>query len=215
MWHRIADELRKTFDSSDDASFLADRQATKFILTWMREIKKFQKDFGILCKRMKRPSIADDFTSAVAICLDRFLGSRGFPETVWSERATKRKRGAPKPDVSVWSESETLVAAVECKTDFGWSRKYWKENFEQRTKDLEEYAADCASYLCVLSEKGWEPFEFKNSPNFKKRWFCLCNEGPAWVSNPVKDTEILTPIEPMFLDILERLRVDNKATAGS
>src|SRR6516165_10354341 len=73
-WSRIADELRVAFSLPDEA-LLAERPATKFILTWMRELRAFQKRFGSLFGRKKQPPLADDFTAAVALSLEQFLAA--------------------------------------------------------------------------------------------------------------------------------------------
>jgi hypothetical protein len=205
-WHQIADELKNAFKVADDHSFESECPATKFILTWMRELKGFQTNFGKLFGRKKRPPSADDFTAAVALCLEQFLAAKGYQTRVFCEKTTHKKRGATRPDISIWSQVDKLIAAIECKTDFGWIRKKWKEKWEKRDNRLAEKFPACTSYLCVLTKKNWDTSEFENSPYFRERWFCLCKRSPAWLSDPIPETDIHTPIEPMFLAILTKLR---------
>src|SRR4051812_28510304 len=93
-WQSIQGELRKSFAGMDDAAFERDKPATKFILTWMRDLKGLHDNFGKLIRRQKRPPIADDFTAAMAFCLDQFLGAWGYSESVQTEKTTGAVRGA-------------------------------------------------------------------------------------------------------------------------
>lgn len=201
-WSRIADELRVAFDLPDE-SLLVERPASKFILTWMRELRAFQKRFGSLFGRKKQPPLADDFTAAVALSLEQFLAARGLAGRVHSEETTHKKRGATRPDVSVLSAKDKLIATVECKTNLGWKRNEWKEQCEARNAAFLALIPDCTPYLCVLTQKNWKSEEFLDSPSSGKQWICLSKVGVGMITDPVGD--ILQPIEPMFLDILERL----------
>jgi hypothetical protein len=198
-WRRVAAELRTAFEHFDDAAFERELPATRFVLSWMRELKRYQDSFGTLIKRRKRPPVADDFTAAVAFSLESFLAARGFPGLVRSEETTHRARHASRPDISLRSRfADNLIATIECKTDFGWNRNDWQADFLQRTQRLQAVFPGCVSYLCVLSEKSWDSDE--------KQWFCLSKVSPARLTDPIKDSDILAPIEPMFLGMLARLR---------
>jgi hypothetical protein len=198
-WSRIAEELRLAFALPDDA-LLAERPATKFILTWMRDLRAFQKRFGSLFGRKKQPPLADDFTAAVALCLEQFLKARGQTGRVRCEETTHKKRGATRPDVSVRSAAAVLVATVECKTNLGWNRKKWKEQCEARNAALLERFPACSPYLCVLTQKNWDSAEFLGSPYCGKQWFCLSKVSVGKITDSAKD--ILHPIEGMLLSIL-------------
>jgi hypothetical protein len=198
-WRHIADELRTTLANSDDVSFERERPATKFILIWMRELKRYQDNFGALIKRRKRPPVADDFTAAVAFSLEQFLATRGFPGMVRCEETTHRERRASRPDVSLRSPlADTLIATIECKTDFGWNRNNWRDAFHERRQRLQTEFPGCASYLCVLCNKNWNSTE--------KQWVCLSRLYPTQLADPIEDSDILAPIEPMFVDILAKMR---------
>lgn len=197
-WRCIAGELRMAFANLNDDSFERERLATKFILTWMRDLKRYQDSFGGLIERRKRPSVADDFTAAVAFSLEQFLATRGFRGLVRCEETTHRKRRASRPDMSLRSPfAEVLIATVECKTDFGWTRQGWRDAFRARTEKLQTQFPGCASYLCVLFNKDWACKE--------KQWFCLSRHCPTRLGDPIQDTDILTPIEPMFLGLVAKM----------
>lgn len=208
-WRRIAEKLKDDIARLDDNAFLAERPATKFILTWMRELSRFQSEFGQLFGRRKRPSAGDEFTAAVGLSLEQFLASRNVPGRIRCEENTHQKRGATKPDVSVRSITDQLVATVECKTDLGWDRKEWKNKCEKRAEDLGKLFPGVLSFLCVQTSRNWDSSEFEKSPHFGNLWFCLSTVSTGHISDPIADSEILSPIEPMFFDILAKVRSVN------
>ncbi len=202
-WVPIVDTLKADIAGLTDDAFLTERPATKFILTWMRNIGEFQTKFGKLFGRKKRPSKADDFTAAVSICLKQFLDARGLAARVASEEATHRAIGSKRPDISVYSSFDQLLATVECKTNLGWNRKKWKDQFDQRTEQMRVSCPSSELFLCVLTRSGWDYSEFERSPLYGKQWFCLSTMPVGHISDPIADSNILLPIEPMFLNILE------------
>ncbi len=207
-WVRIAAALKESLATLSDDAFKSERPATKFILAWMRGLGEFQTKYDNLFGRIKRPPKADEFTSAVALCLEQFLASRGLDGRVGCEATTHRARGAKRPDVSVYSHSGQCVATVECKTNFGWNRKKWQDQIEKRTKQLHVSCPGSDFFLCVLTRRNWDYSEFERSPLCGKRWFCLSAVPVGRISDPVADSDILLAIEPMFLDILAKVRVD-------
>ena len=196
-WLGVAAELRSVFARLDDTSFRHQVPATKFILNWMRELKTYQDKFGALINRRKRPPVADDFTAAVAFSLEQFLAARGFVGLLRCEETTHRKRHALRPDISLRSPyAETLVATIECKTDTGWKRNQWQTDFRERSQRLQALFPSCVCYLCVLSDQKWSYAD--------EYWVCLSKYSPARLTNPITESDILAPIEPMFLAILAK-----------
>ena len=98
------------------------------------------------------------------------------------------------------------MATVECKTNFGWARATWETSHQTRDESLRSLFPDCEPYLCVLSSKNWDSTGFLKSPHFGRNWFCLCRAGIGKLSNPVSESELCGPIEPLFLSILRQLR---------
>jgi hypothetical protein len=205
-WTRIIEALKGQFAGLKDDAFIAERPATKFILAWMKQLGEFQTKFGHLFGRKKRPPKADDFTAAVAVCLEQFLASRGYAGRVGSEETTHRVKGAKRPDVSVYSLSGPLIATVECKTNLGWNRKGWKAEIEKRTQQMHASCPGSNLYLCVLTRSNWDYSEFAASPQCGQQWFCLSAVPVGCISDPVADSDVLLPIEPMFLAILAKVR---------
>ena len=205
-YRSAARQLHNAFSQLSDLEFSQSTVATKFILSWMRDLKQYHRDFGDLFNRRKRPPIADDFTASVAVCLNEFLRSRGIEHCVSSEETTHRHRNATRPDVSVRDSSGTLLATIECKTNFGWNRHGWQADHVDRSDALRLICPNCTTYLCVLTQKNWDSTELQNSEMFGTEWFCLCNENVGIIETPVPESVILTPIEPMFTNILSKLQ---------
>lgn len=206
-YRSATERLHAAFCKISDQQFAESRLATKFILSWMRDLKHFHRNFGDLFNRRKRPPIADDFTASVAICLNEFLKSRGHSDCVRAEETTHRHRNATRPDISVRDLSDNLLATIECKTNFGWNRDGWQIDHEVRSETLRELCPDCTTYLCVLTQKNWDSTDLQNSDKFGTEWYCLCNENVGKLETPIPDSAILTPIEPMFIATLNRLKL--------
>jgi hypothetical protein len=199
-WRRIAGELQQAFDLPDD-DLLRERPASTFILTWMREAKSFNKTFSSLFGRIKQPPLADDFTAAVALCLEQFLAARGHSGRVRCEETTHKKREAIRPDVSVRSTADELIASIECKINFAWKRKEWQVQYETRKATLLKHFPNCSPFLCVFTQDNWDSVQFIDSPDYGKMWFCLSKVAVGKITDPIND--ICHPgIEPMFLTIL-------------
>ncbi len=209
-YRSVTEQLFAEFSDLNDQKFAESRLATKFILSWMRDLKHYHVAFGGLFNRRKRPSIADDFTAAIGICLNEFLKSRGHEGCVSVEEQTHRQRGATRPDVSVRDASGKLIATIECKTDFGWNRNRWQLDHEKRSASLREHYPDCTTYLCVLTQQNWDNTALQNSENFGTQWFCLCKKNVGKLESTIHDSDILTPIEPMFLDTLRKLKTNTE-----
>lgn|SRR5262245_9977347 len=201
-WCRVAREFQIALAISDKA-LLDKRPASQFILTWMWELRNFLKKFGELFGRRKRPPLADDFTAAVALSLEQFLATRDQPSRVRCEQTIQKKRGSIRPDISVLSAAGDLVATVECKTNLGWKREQWKEQWETRNNALLQSFPKCTPYLCVLSQKNWRAEELLKSQLCQKQWFCLSKVSVGKITDPVND--ILHPIESLFLSVLSDL----------
>jgi hypothetical protein len=77
----------------------------------------------------------DTFVETALFYLKAFLSTHQLDASVHSERAIARKRGAARPDISVWRGTH-LVAAIECKTQLGRSRHRWEAGFHSREQEL-------------------------------------------------------------------------------
>lgn len=198
--------LKSEFKGMSVDEFTASRPATRFILRWMRDLRLFNRRFSAMFRRKKQPPVADDFTAAVAVCLEQFLSAHGFNGCVRSEETTIRKKGATRPDVSVRNQKDELISTIECKTNLGWARELWKANHESRSANLQIDFPDCVAYLCVMSQRNWNSSELEKSPLYGREWFCLSTAEIIKLPPEIPDECILTPIEPMFVELLRKLQ---------
>lgn len=143
---------------------------------------------------------ADFFTETVASFIKAALAQRKDLKVLSEEKLTKQ-RGKLRPDISIWL-GDIPIAAVECKTQMGWSRSRWERSFLSRESSLREDFPDLKVYHVVMTGVNW-PGLPPGHPNTGKKWFTLSKgwPGPGYPENPAK--EILNPIEPLVLEILK------------
>jgi len=59
------------------------------------------------------------------------LDIKNYDLEVHSERQIIKKRGSIRPDISIWKKNE-VISIIECKTQLGWNRNKWEEDFQKR-----------------------------------------------------------------------------------
>lgn len=114
------------------------------------------------------------------------------------EKSIERKRGAIRPDISIW-KGEEVIAIIECKTQLGWNREKWEEEFILREEKLKNKFPGAKAYLLVMSLSNWSGFG-QNS-NIGSKYFVLSKHWPADLSKATEDS-IEMPIEKLFKDIV-------------
>ncbi len=101
---------------------------------------------------------AADFLVETVLFYVRVTLARLQPSlTVASERNVVRERGSMRPDISIW-RGEQVVAAIECKTQLGWNRNGWLEDFTQRETRLRDHFPDSKLFLLVMTASNWSGF---------------------------------------------------------
>lgn len=140
------------------------------------------------------PAAADYFVETILFFLKLFLVSKGGGLRVEAEKAIEKKKGAMRPDISIWKASE-LIAIIECKTQLGYNRSSWEADFLNREKRLKVAFPNAKAYLVVSTNDNWGGFG--SNPRIGKNYFSLLDKGNRAHSytNP---SEILNPIEGLF-----------------
>lgn len=64
---------------------------------------------------------SDFFVEAIIFYLKLILEKNKIDYEVHSERQIRQKRGAIRPDISVWKKDK-VIAVLECKAQLGWNR---------------------------------------------------------------------------------------------
>ena len=143
---------------------------------------------------------ADFFVETLLFYIKAFTISHQLPLEAYSERNLSRRRGSVRPDISIWRDSEP-IAAIECKTNLGWNRSGWKEDFENREKRIKADfpAVDCS--LVVLTAANWPGF--RDYPRVGHSAFTLSRFWPSDVHEGNVEEAMLDPIEPLLRRLLQ------------
>lgn len=143
---------------------------------------------------------ADFFVETVLFYL-RVAFARLDPSlTIASERNIVSRRGSLRPDISIWRGSD-VVAAVECKTQLGWNRDGWLQDFESREIRLRDIHPGSKLFLLVMTGSNWSGFG--NDVRVGNQLFVLLNSiWPREFDESVR-TSIVHRIETLILAILQ------------
>ena len=97
---------------------------------------------------------ADFFVEMLAFYLKALAETHQLDFEVASERQIRRKRGAIRPDISIWRDDRCL-ACIECKTQLGWKRHTWNDQFDDREARLIAEFTGASTFLVVLTGLNW------------------------------------------------------------
>ena len=179
---------------------LEERDITKAILLRMKayydvqdKIKKF------LNKRYLSPA-SDFFVETIVFYLKVIFDIEDIGLEVHSERQIRQKKGTIRPDISVWKNNK-VVAIVECKTQLGWNRDKWEEDFKKRESKLKKEFPNAKAFLVVMTSKNWSGFPDDNK-KVGEQYFTLSSIWPKNISLDKIDDVIMNPIEDLFKKII-------------
>lgn len=184
-----------------------DLNATDITHAVLLRLKSF-----LLCQEMIKSELgkvyaapaADFFVESVCFFLKVVFGKLGPSLTIASERNIVRRRGSMRPDISVW-RGDTVVAAIECKTQLGWNRDGWLHDFEDRETRLEAEFPDAKLFLLVMTGSNWPGFG--DDKRVGKQFFVLLdNIWPNTFESSPTTTSIVHPIEGLFRELLSHAK---------
>ncbi len=116
---------------------LEERDITKAILLRMKAYYDNQNKIKEFLNKRYLSAASDFFVKAIAFYLKLIFDKEGLDFEVHSERQIVPRRGAIRPDISVW-KNDKVVAIIECKTQLGWNRDKWDEDFKKRESKLKD-----------------------------------------------------------------------------
>jgi hypothetical protein len=180
------------------------RDVTKAILFRMKAYYEFQNRIKKLLNKRYSPAASDFFAETVSFYLKAILETYNTGLKVYSERQIRPKKGAIRPDISIWRGDE-VSAIIECKTQLGWNRDKWEDDFRGREEKLKKEFPKARAFLVVLTSENWPGF----SPGDKKvgkQYFTLSSVWPTKISDDTIGTVIINPIEDLFKSILKGAR---------
>ena len=154
----------------------------------------------LLDKRSVSPA-SDFFVETVAFYLKIFLEKRKKPLSVKSEVRFDTQNGYMKPDISIWQDRK-VIAIIECKTNLGFARKRWENDFIIREKQLKFSFPQAKAFLLVLSSKNWAGFK-TDDKRVNSQFFALSNTRLREIKEAPLEMVVENRIEKLFSEILK------------
>ena len=168
---------------------------TAAILLTLKARSDAQEAIKKLLNKTYAAGSSDFFVETVLFYIKAFLESHRLRLTASSERNLVARRGAVRPDISIWRDSNP-VAVIECKTNLGWNREGWREDFEAREQAIHAEFPGVECFLVVLTNLNWPGFG--DYPRIGTSAFTLSKSWPSEVNSNNVEAAILHPIEPLF-----------------
>lgn len=166
----------------------------------LRSFFRAQAEIKLQLDKVYAAPAADFFVETVLFYL-RVAFARLDPSLIIaSERNIVSRRGSLRPDISIWRGGD-VVAAVECKTQLGWNRDGWLQDFESRETRLRDVHPDSKLFLLVMTGSNWSGFG--NDLRVGNQLFVLLNNiWPHEFDESVR-TSIVHRIENLISAILQ------------
>lgn len=179
---------------------LEGRNITKAILLRMKAYYNTQNKIKEFLNKRYLSAASDFFVEAIAFYLKLIFDKKGVDFEVHSERQIMPKRGAIRPDISAW-ENDKVVAIIECKTQLGWNRDKWEEDFKKRESKLKDKFPNAKAFLVVMTSENWSGFPDDNK-RVGEQYFTLSSTWPTNIPDDKVDSVIMNPIEDLFKKII-------------
>ena len=179
---------------------LEKRDITKAILLRMKVYYDVQDKIKKFLNKRYLPAASDFFVETIVFYLKVILDIEDIGLEVHSERQIRQKKGTIRPDISVWKNNKVVVI-VECKTQLGWNRDKWEEDFKKRESKLKKEFPNAKAFLVVMTLKNWPGFHDDNK-KVGEQYFTLSSIWPKNISLNKIDNVIMNPIEDLFKEII-------------
>ncbi|MCA0454442.1 MAG: hypothetical protein LCI00_10745 [Chloroflexi bacterium] len=174
---------------------LDSNQITRAILLRMRTFYLAQTKMKDRLKKRYVAPASDYFVEAIVFYL--MLLNETFNLNIEVKSEFQIKKGL-RPDISIW-RNEKLFAIIECKTQLGWSRSNWEQDFLDREVKIRSSFSNVRMFLLVLTEKNWSGFG--DHHRLEKEYFVLSKIWPTEIIPENLDEIIKTRIEVLFQQI--------------
>jgi len=179
---------------------LEERDITKAILLRMKAYYDTQNKIKEFLNKRYLSAASDFFVEAIAFYLKVIFDIKDVGLEVHSERQIRSKRGAIRPDISIW-KNDKVVAIIECKTQLGWNRDKWEEDFKKRESKLKDEFPNAKAFLVVMTSENWSGFT-DDDKKVGEQYFTLSSTWPKNISEDKIDNVIINPIENLFKKIV-------------
>jgi hypothetical protein len=174
---------------------------TQAIAMRMKTYYEVQDQIKCLLNKGYATAGADYFVETVLFYLNVFLSKKNKRFKVNSEKQIISKRGMIRPDISVW-KGEEVKAIIECKTNLGWKRNSWEQDFIEREKELKQHFPKAKAFLLVLSSNNWSGFQVGDN-RVGKQFFALLSKRLRKINHAEIAEAIENRIEGLFGEILK------------
>lgn len=180
-----AEELTEFASKCDDYSesriSLDDLQLSMMI--YLDKVAYRNQALSHSINRHREPQMGDVYTEALNMAFQAIIHHPLFNGEGWkvdSERNFYLEGNHYiKPDVGCFKGLEP-VFIIECKTNLGYERYSWKDNYERKHSLLVKSNLHHLRYfLCVLTDSNWGGFP-PNDSRTGKQWVTFCKKG-SWV----------------------------------
>ncbi len=98
------------------------------------------------------------FEETLAFYLKALIETHKLGLKVELRTTIDKKKKSIRPDISIW-KGDALLASIECKTQFGYSRKNWEAEFCQKEKKLQSKYPNARQFLVVMTKENWSGLE--------------------------------------------------------
>lgn len=183
-----ADEILKNYKFD-----LTKTEISEAILNRLKTYYTSQQDIKTFLNKRYQTAGADYFVETVIFYLQLYFQQQGGQLSVHSERQVKKQKNAIRPDISIWKGDE-VVAIIECKTQLGWNRNNWEQDFEAREQKLKIDFPNASAFLLVMTEFNWGGFGDNN--NVGNKYFCLLKD--IWITQYEDIKQLYTKIEGLI-----------------
>ncbi len=173
---------------------------TKAILFRMKAYYDTQNKIKKFLNKRYLSAASDFFVETIVFYLKVILEIEDIGLEVHSERQIRSERGAIRPDISIWKNDE-VVEIIECKTQLGWNRDKWQEDFKKREAKLKGEFPNAKAFLVVMTSENWFGFT-DDDKKVGEQYFTLSSAWPKNISEDKIDNVIINPIENLFKKIV-------------
>jgi hypothetical protein len=190
--------LKSSFDNYIKSNI--DIKSLEYSVALIKRMKQYyqsQYDNKEFLEKRYITNGADYFTEQLLFFIKVYLKKNYSDLIAISEKQIKPKRGAIRPDISIWKEDK-VVAIIECKTQLGWNRHKWESDFNEREKKLHREYKNAKAYLVVLTGENWGGFE--ENDLLGEKYYCLLKN--KWVTHYENDEDIFIPIEKLLSKLI-------------
>lgn len=189
-------EHLKSVYNDIDKNYIFDLSKTEITEAILNRLKTYyvtQNNIKNFLDKRYLAAASDFFVESTLFFMRLYFKSQGGILQAHSERQIKQKRNAIRPDISVWKDNE-VIAIIECKTQLGWNRHNWEQQYSDRDIKLKTDFPNAKSFLLVMTGLNWSGFG--DNPKLKNSYFCLLND--IWPTAYSDRTQIFTPIEGLI-----------------